>query len=270
MTDYDQIEALNWSTLKLLETTPAFALHQIEHPEERKDKQAWKEGRVIHCAYLEPDEFDSRYIVEPVFSGTGSKKAKEEWLASLDDGVEPIKQAEYDMAWRAAEALNANVHVNALTEGASFEHVIQWETDGVKCKGRVDVASGGIVDLKKTGFCTLWEIERDAAKYNYHAQLAWYHDGAVKAGLISGERLPAAILVHASKTSSFVDIAILDMEGPPRMDGTMEYGRAKYQALLKKYIGCKACGWWPGMAHKPIPWVLPDWKLKADEEEVKI
>ena len=36
--EYDSIEGLNWSTLKLMENTPARARHLFDHPDEIKDK----------------------------------------------------------------------------------------------------------------------------------------------------------------------------------------------------------------------------------------
>ena len=272
MTAYDKIEALNWTTLKIMvEASLAYAKHQYDHPNERKDKAAYVSGRAIHCATLEPDQFDDRYVIMPTFSGTGSKAAKQEWLDDLPDGVEVIKQVDYDMSWRAAGAVRTNKEAMALLDGAQCEKIVTWKLGGglggIKCKGRLDALTDRVIDLKTTRRNTLYEIEKDAAIYNYHAQLAWYHDGAVKAGLITGEKLPAAIFIHASQKSTFTDVAILDMD---KMDGTFAYGRAKYETLLKRYIGCKASNWWPGMAPKPVMWVLPDWKLRADEEEVKI
>ena len=265
---YDDIQALNWSTLKHMDGTAKRARHIYDHPEEQVDKVAYKEGRIIHCATFEPDEFDGRYEVMPIFSGKGSVAAKKEYKESLAArGIEGITQAEYDMAWRAAGAVHADEHASKYLEGASFEHIVTWEIDRIRRKGRVDVASDRIADLKKTRHYTLYDIENDAARYNYHAQLAWYHDGAVSAGLISGEHLPVVIFVHASPKSTYTDVAVLDMDG---MDGTLAYGRGKYQALLKKYIGCNAADWWPGMAPRPVPWGLPEWKLRADEDEVRI
>ena len=159
-------------------------------------------------------------------------------------------------------------HAMNYLRGARFEHVLTWEIGDIKCKGRVDVASDRITDLKKTRFDTLYDIEKDAAKYNYHGQLAWYHDGAVKAGLISGNKLPAVIFVHATPKSTYTDVAVLDME---EMElSTFAYGRAKYEALLQKYIGCSTANWWPGMAPNRVMWHLPEWKIKQDEDEVKI
>lgn len=267
METYDQIDALNWSTLKHMDGTPKKAKHIYDHPEEQQDKKAYREGRVIHCAILEPDDFHKRYVVSPVFSGTGSRAAKKEWVESLPDGAEIITQAEIDLAWRCSVAVNADEHAMKYLDGARFEQIVTWKTGVVDCKGRIDALTDRVIDLKTTRRDNLYEVEKDAATYNYHAQLAWYHDGAVKAGLIKGNKLPLAIFIHASVNSTYIDIAILDMD---EMDGTFAYGRAKYQALLQKYIGCKTANWWPGMAPKPRKWVLPDWKLKADEEEVKV
>lgn len=264
MTDYDAIEALNWSTLKLMDISPAYAKHRYDHPEEDEDKPSYVSGRAIHCTILEPDEFHDRYVVMPKFSGKGMKAAKQEFLDNTPERVEIIKREDYDMAWRCAAYVKSKEEILNYLNGASFEHIIQWTINNIKAKGRLDILNDRVIDLKYTRHNTLYQIEKDSAQYNYHAQLAWYHDGAVKAGLINGEKLPVGIYIHASHKSTFVDHAILDMEG---VSGTLEYGRAKYKKLLTKYIGCNAANWWPGMAPKPRMWILPDWKLLADADD---
>jgi exodeoxyribonuclease VIII len=265
--NYNEIDALNWSTLKLMSVSPAYAQHIFNHPEEPEDKAAYVSGRAIHCAVLEPDKFDDRYIARPNFGDGRTKKAKEAkaaWLESIPDGVEIISIADYDAAINCSVSIQSNEYASKYLDGAKFEHIITWEQSGVNCKGRVDALTDRVVDLKSTRRNILHDVERDAAMFDYHAQLAWYHDGAVAAGLISGEKLPVAIFVHATTKSEFVDIAILDMEG---VSGTLEYGRAKYKKLLNQYIGCKATNWWPGMAPRPIMWVLPEWKMMRDIDD---
>ena len=264
--EYDKIDALNWSSLKLMEVSPAYARHQFDHPDEREDKACYVSGRAVHCATLEPDEFNSRYMIMPKFSGEGMKAAKEDFLDAVPYGVEVISQDDYDMALRAADRIHSDETIMSYIHGAKLEHTITWKFSGVRCKGRVDTATDRIIDIKYTRHRDLYEVERDAAKYNYHAQVAWYHDGAFAAGLINGEKLPAVIFVHCAKKSTFVDLAVLDMD---EMMGTFEYGRAKYRKLLNQYIGCKSTGMWPGMAPRPVSWVLPEWKLRVDEDEVR-
>jgi len=63
--NYGEIQAVNWSSLKLLEPSaggsPLFYRWHRDHP--RPDTAAMKAGRAFHCATLEPDKFDERYAV---------------------------------------------------------------------------------------------------------------------------------------------------------------------------------------------------------------
>lgn len=265
MSIYNEIDALNWSTLKLIEISPAYAKNAYDHPEEIIYKPAFLTGRVVHTAILEPDEFNIRYIVQPDFGDMRTKKAKlskAEWLEDIDTDSEIITANDSDMAWRCAEAISKNEHAMRLLDGAKFENIVTWGDSGVKCKGRVDAQSARITDLKTTRRNTLEEVLRDAATFNYHAQLAWYHDGAVRAGLIDGKVLPATIFIHGSHKSNFIDIVVLEMIG-----STYESGRAKYKKLLSQYIACNATNWWPGMAERPVFWTLPEWKINQDMDE---
>ena len=292
---YEEIDALNWSTLKLMDISPAYCKHAADHPEEFGDKESYKLGRCEHCAILEPDEFDKRYIVQPDFGNMATNAAKEEkldWMLYLfnekvtfeipeeklspgkllskqisfledhlpDLGIEVITKDEYDASWRASAAVRAHKHAIELINGASVEHTVQWKTKGIKSKGRLDLINERVIDLKSTRRNTLREIIKDAANYDYHGQCAWYHDGAVKAGLINGDVLPAAIFVHAPKGSKFVDVAVLSMG---LYHDTLEAGRELYEKLLMQYMGCQAANWWPGMATEVMPWELPAYKMEG-------
>jgi len=250
--EYDAIEALNYSTLKLIRTSAAYAIHHY-YNDELGDKKSYQSGRAIHCAVLEPDAFESRYVIQPKFSGTGSVAARKLWIE--DQTGEIISSADHDMALRSAVAVAANSDASKLMSGAEFEKTITWKASGIKCKGRLDICRDRITDIKYTRQNTLELMQKDFEKYDYHAQLAWYHDGAVKAGLITGKIAPSIIAVHATKESTFVDVAVLHMT-----DGTLEYGRHNYSRMLNKYISCTDTNIWPGMSSNPIQWELSDWK----------
>lgn len=263
--EYDNEPGLNYSSLKLMAISPAYYKHLADHPEEREDKPAYVSGRAVHCAVLEPDVFDDKYIAQPDFGDMrtkAAKQAKSEWMETLHDDVEIISKDDYDMAMRCSDAIKLNDTVSKMIRGAEFEKTILWTQSGIKCKGRVDALTDRVIDLKTTRHARLEDVERDFANYDYHAQLAWYHDGAVKAGLITGEIPPAAIVIHASQKSEFVDVAVLEM-----VDGTLECGRLNYQRLLNKYIACCETKWWPGMADRPVFWVLPDWKQMREIDD---
>ena len=263
--NYDKIDAMNWSTLKLMSVSPAWARHSMDHPEESEDKPAFVTGRAVHAAILEPDRFAEMFMVQPKFDRRTKvgKQGYAEFIETLPDGAQLLSQPDYDMAVRCADEVRSRVD---LLDGAKCELPVTWTTSGVKCKGRVDaIADDRVIDLKTTRQNELGQVERTFANYDYHGQLAWYHDGAVKAGLISGDKPPIIVAIHASTTSTFVDLASFEMVG-----GTLAAGRAKYQKLLAKYIGCKQADWWPGMASGLVQWVLPEWKMMRDMDEEEI
>jgi exodeoxyribonuclease VIII len=262
---YDRIDGLNWSTLKLMENTPARARHLFDHPEEIRDKAAYVSGRAVHCKILEPDRFDDEYVYLPDF-GDGrtkaAKQAKSEWLLSVPDGAQIISEADFRMAERCSDYVHNDKDLRSILSGGEYEKAVTWEIDGVKCKGRIDFLKNRVVDLKLTRHDSVDAIMRDAEKYNYHGQVAWYHDGCVRAGLISGEVLPLLVFIHASHGSSFVDKLVLDM-----INGTYEDGKRKYQKYLSRYMACTEAGWWPGMCKTRIFWLLSERKINEDLDE---
>lgn len=281
--EYSAIRALNWSTLKKMSVSPAYLRHCIDHPEEELDKDAFRQGRATHCATLEPERFLDDYVVQPDFdqmarnATDGTLRTKEakhlrdtyasDWFEKYNrPGIEIISQEEMDIALRSAKAIRSCKSAMSLLKNAKCEQVIRWHDPqtGIECKGRIDIQCGRIVDLKTTRRSTIRELLRDAAQYDYHAQVAWYHDGAVLAGLIDGNTQPAAIFVHAPKGSTFTDVAVLDMELTPME--VLEAGRRKYQKLIELYMGCQETKTWPGMATGLVPWSLPEWKLTEDDE----
>lgn len=278
--EYSQINALNWSTLKKISVSPAYLRHCIDHPDEDKDKDSFRQGLATHCATLEPERFLSDYVVQPDFAQMardkfGSLRTKEsqlyrdanqaEWFEKNNrPDVEIISQDEMDIALRSAAAIRKNPHAMSLLTDSKCEQTIRWfnSDTGLECKGRIDIQCGRIVDLKTTRRSSVHEILMDAARFDYHGQVAWYHDGAVQCGLIDGKTLPAAIFVNAMAGSTFVDVAVLDMSATPWV---FDAGRRLYKGLINLYMGCKISGKWPGMAPSIVDWTAPDWKVAENE-----
>ena len=59
--DYLAIQAVNWSSLKHMHESPHAYNYWQQHP--RGDTPAYLKGRAVHCAVLEPDDFEDRFKV---------------------------------------------------------------------------------------------------------------------------------------------------------------------------------------------------------------
>ena len=262
---YEQIDALNWSTLKLLATSPLLLQHRTSHGGERPDTYELRLGRWIHCALLEPERWAANHVAKPDFGDGRTKAAKEAkaaWLETMRPDVEVLDASDYTLVERCAAAVLAHPVAARLLYAGRREEIVTWtdEETGVACKGRLDfIAPGYILDLKSTRQQTLRGITRDFAALLYHGQLAYYHDGAVAARLIPRDAEgPYAIAVQTVEPFDVVPGRL------PLLD--LERGRSLYRSLLRRYVECQAAGWWPGIAPDLIDFSLPAWAPAGEPE----
>lgn len=261
--DYAAIEGMNWSSLKHIAVSPKLFKYRQEHP--REDSKAFRVGRAIHCAVLEPERFLTDYVGQPDFGDLRTKKAKEAraaWRDELSEDVEILPPDEYELAVRCAAEVRAHEPAMRLLEGGRVEEVVTWtdEETGVPCKGRLDlIAPTYILDLKTTRMPTLWRIGSDVAAFRYHAQLAFYFDGAVAARLIPPDAdLPRILAVQ---TVEPYDVAPTHLG-----EAFLEAGRAHYRSLLRTYLDCRASDWWPGIAPHLTQLPMPQWAAGATDD----
>ena len=153
---------------------------------ETTDSSAYKEGRAIHTLILEGRAaFDEEYIVSdgPVNPKTGEcfgrlTKAYKEWAAAQDKTVIPGS----DFNWMTKMQRSVWLHplASELLGDGRPEGVVRTQYRGEPCQIRMDWFNpdvGGkpvIVDLKSTD--NLSFFERDARKYGYPEQLAFYRE----------------------------------------------------------------------------------------------
>ena len=153
-----------------------------------------------------------------------------------------------------SEALRAHGVARDLLRGGLAEETIEW-TDadtGLACKGRLDYLRPDLViDLKSSRDPSPERFARDAVKYGYAAQVAFYHDGAGRSKRTDGKRLPCIIAVRAGDD---FDVAAFQIEPE-----TFDVGRSIYLSLLRKLAECTAADYWPGVAPELWPLYLPPW-----------
>lgn len=275
---------INWSTLRYIATSPKLLRWRVEHPQ--PDTDTLRLGRAIHCAILEPDEFEKRWTTVgrcagtkkggDVCGSTGSLYHEGSWYCRVrghaphgagdpPDGMEVIAPESRELALVCAEAVRSHKKASGLFEGGYAEQSIEWthEETGLACRGRLDyIRAKDIVDLKSTRYGTLREIQMDFARHLYYAQVAWYHDGAIAAGRLPKDaELPYIVAVSTTEPYDVVPYRLSRI--------AYEAGQIAYRDLLLKYAECQAAEWWPGIAPDMQTLEVPPWSLGMNGSEVE-
>lgn len=291
---YAAIEALNWSTLKYVWTSPKLLQWRRDHP--REDTRALALGRMIHVAVLEPEKWRTSYVVSPDWSEELGPKPKQptkpgpnsrpatltNWDAYLRDVAaweaprvewecqhafaEVVTAEHYALVERCAEAVLGHRVAAELLRGGRAEETVTWtdEEHGIACKMRGDfIRPTMFCDLKTTRHGDLRRINAAMGDLLYHGQLAWYHQGTRAARVLphDSER-PHVVWVQ---TTEPYDVVAMRMSG---LD--LDRGIDLTRALLRRYVECQAADWWPGIAPELVDSDLPRWapSAEAGAEEV--
>jgi hypothetical protein len=141
---------------------------------------AMRLGSLIHCAALEPDELEQRYVINKFDSRR--TKAYKEWEA--EEQREIISDSEMETAKRCCDSLYTHPHIKAILDSDGVvEHSFRWTCSdtGMNCKFRPDklfVRDGQtvVVDLKTTA--DVDSYVRQSADFGYHIQQEHYLAGA--------------------------------------------------------------------------------------------
>jgi hypothetical protein len=243
--DYRSIEAVNWSTLKHMDTSP---LHYQQSLAGFDDKAEFALGRATHTMILEPDLFALEYAVY----ADGDRRGKKwETFKEANAGRTIIKVDEYEDACAMRDAILRHPVARRLIEGGASEKVIQW-TDaatGIQCKARLDKITTAIVDVKSAASVDARAFGNAAGKYGYHTQGAFYHDGWKT---VTGDDLPVKLIAVEKKKPFDVVVYALG-------EDDLEIGTDTYRKLLERVKECHGSGKWPGRAEEEQPLLLPSW-----------
>lgn len=152
-----------------------------------RQQDAFDIGNAVHCAALEPGEFDSRWKVGPTESRKAAKWA--EAAALLGQGVKMLQPSVFRMVEMMGARVRSHPVIGPALERASgiAEGSIYWEDaeTGLPLKVRpdwmvppADGAPGVVVDLKTTRDDTHPEmVAKSVVNQGYHRQQALYSMG---------------------------------------------------------------------------------------------
>ena len=205
-----------------------------------KSTPAMLMGTLAHCAILEPNEFDKRYIVDPKMPKR-SNADKEAWQIWQDEnaGKVIITDEQRDTSMMMQDAIFNHPKAASLLSGGKAEQAYFWtdEETGEPCKGKADYVQGDvIVDLKTAVSASPSEFSRAVANFKYHWQDAFYSEGT---------GAEAFYFVVIEKTEPFV-IEVYELSQAAKDKGRKEIHEAKNKYLFHRdfepYIGYTGSG----------------------------
>jgi hypothetical protein len=256
--DYRRIDAVNFSTLKAMAESPLHYQDAVNYAKEATS--AMDVGTAGHCMVLEPDQFPPRYSV-----WTGKVRRGKEWdafeAANADKTI--ITLAEYDGCKAMKDAVMAHTAAGPIfSSGGEAERVITWKDPetGIDCKGRIDWLCGSVVDLKTTKSANPRVFAATAARYKYHAQMAWYRWGVECATGLA--EWPCHLVVVESARPYDVVVYTLD-------ELTLGAGLDECRGLLRQVAECRASGRWPGRYGGETTLNFPNWAFTNDEDSAE-
>jgi hypothetical protein len=257
---YEQIPAVNWTTLREMRRSPLHYRYRCDHPAE--ETAPMRLGRAVHAAVLEPERFARDYVV---FDGPRRQgKAWEAFEAdALAAGKEILKADEHAECLAIAAAVRAHpLAAQYLAEGRA-EQTIAWvDTEtGLPCKGRVDwlcdvPGMAALVDLKTTAELDAYRLGASIARLGHHAQIAFYSRGLRALGLVQESKLIAV------ESEAPYDVALFAVAGDALTAGDEEVGQ-----LLRRVAECREKNEWPGRYDATEQELrLPPWLYRDAED----
>jgi hypothetical protein len=241
---YHGTSGISKTGLDLIAVSPAHYYAQRLDPNRpsQKARAGQEDGTLIHCAILEPSEFDKRYVVGPDCR-RGTKQWKE--FEDANRGKVVIKREQRDMAFRCAESARQIKEIDNILETGHPEVSAFWQDQetGMECKCRPDwvmTVPGDrciILDVKSYSTANAAAFAGQMRRKRYHVQDAFYTDGFEQATGLD--------------VVAFVFLAV-EVDWPHAAAGMMlddeskQLGREMYREDLNTYAECVNLGVWPG------------------------
>ena len=216
------------------------------------DTTAYQIGRALHTLILEGrSKFDAEYLISsgPTNPKTGeaygkTTKAYREWLAAQK---RPVVSSE-DFGWMLKLQQSVVLHpvANTLLERGRAEGTVRITLDGEPCQIRMDWFNPSfegkpvIVDLKTVADFPFFE--KDARKYGYPEQLAFYREvfKEASAGVnASAQDVPDVYIIAIEKREPF-RCGVWKLT-----DELLEQAAAANKMAMSLLKECRRRGEWP-------------------------
>lgn len=259
--DYHALDAVGKSDLDMIARSP---LHWKQRAFSREETSAMRIGSAVHCAVLEPERFNDRYVQMPNQIDRRTKAGKEEYAEFLaaHDGKAIIDMTDMDLCMSVADAVRSHPRAAALLSTGQPEVSALWKDEefGVRCRARYDwlTSESVLIDLKTTQDASPRAFAKSCAGFRYHVQAAWYLDSYLQA---TGDLPLGFVFIAVEKTAPYA-VALYELDAE-----AVDFGRQLARRDLARYANAREFDTWPGYAEYIQPLSLPRWALNAEIEE---
>jgi exodeoxyribonuclease VIII len=265
---YHHGPGLSRSDLALVRKSPwhYHALKHLELPEwvlvedDPEKKAAQFAGTLCHCATLEPEAFDERYVVGPTLNKNSSA-----WKAFVEDAKprKAITRKQRETAFAQAAAMRDLADVAEIMDGGEFEVSGYWRdpATGVLCRCRPDcmnrqfgtyaAPASVLLDVKTTSDASsLAVLQNTIARWGYHWQADFYTRG-VEA--ITGAPVLGFIFIFVESSFPF-GCRVVELDAR-----ALEVARRENDKALQLFSYCERMNAWPGYSQACEVVSLPGW-----------
>ena len=182
--EYRSAPGVSRSELWLMSKSPMHYRHNQEHPQD--ETPALLFGAAQHKMVLEPDDFDTEFVVQPdgMDRRTSAGKAAYAHFIECVKGRRIITEKQYLQILEMVAALKQNETAWQLLRGGEHEASFFWvdQATGIQCKVRPDVITNYngrpyIIDYKTTESCADGHFEASCRRYGYKLQAGMYCEG---------------------------------------------------------------------------------------------
>lgn len=273
---YFAAEGANASGLKHILRSPAYFKQQKENPKEPSYQMI--DGTGIHCAVLQPDEYDNRYVVLP---DNAPLKPTEKMIADPNPKPEIASRVQFwnvfeksaegktiitqdkDKLYRGiGSLLRDNSEVAPLLENGKAEQAI-FAVDPVtkklcKCKPDFLTRVGDykiMLELKTTDDARPDAFQRTAYNFGYYTSAAFYCDVMDWAGL----GRPDGYFILAVERDAPHGFKLYELS-----EEALDYGERMYRKALDLYSYCVDTQEWPNYDTTIELLSLPGWVKSED------
>jgi hypothetical protein len=220
----------------------------------RASSYAMMIGTAIHAATLEPDKFNSEYVIGD-FNARNAKGFKA-WSAEQKKNI--LLTHELRNVQSMHKALYNDPTVASLLRDAYQFEYSAFSRDpitGVTCRVRADLVTNGgyIIDLKKCQDASDQGVKKAIYDYGYYHQDAFYTDVWT---WVTGEPPAGFAFIFVEEVFPHaVSLVILH-------ENDRDRGRMEYRKNLNTYADCLDSGIWPGYGTGAREIELAQWQRR--------